>query len=180
MAPHKARTAGVLALLMFCMSSAVARAQDAAPAAAPGSAAAAPQNAWVINCSTGAGSTTLDCQMSQLLTDAKTGQRVLTVTIRKDAVQGGMAMLIALPHGLFLPAGASYQIDAGSAVQVAIQTSDQNGSYAAAPMDATTIGALKAGTTLNIGMQSANRQPVVIPVSLAGFTAVIDKLESLK
>lgn len=176
MAPHKARAAGVLAFSMFCMSAAVAPAQDAAPAAAP----AAPQNAWVINCSTGAGSTALDCQMLQLLTDSKTGQRVLTVTIRKDAANGGMAMLIALPHGLFLPAGATYQIDAGKAVPVEIQTSDQNGSYAAAPMDAALIGALKAGTTLTIGMQSANRQPVVIPVSLAGFTAVIDKLESLK
>ena len=179
MASQKTKTASVLVLLMFCIS-AVAHAQDAAPVAAPGTAAAAPQNAWVINCSTGAGGTELDCQMSQLLTDTKTGQRVLTVTIRKDAAQGGMAMLVALPHGLYLPAGATYQIDAGKAVPVAIQTSDQNGSYAAAPMDATLIGALKAGTTLNIGMESVSRQPVVIPVSLAGFTAVIDKLETLK
>lgn len=180
MAPDKARSASVLALLMFCMTPAVAHAQDAAPAAAPDAAAGGPQNAWVINCSTGAGGTDLDCQMSQLLTDTNTGQRVLTVTIRKDAAQGGMAMLVALPHGLFLPAGASYQIDTGKAVPVAIQTSDQNGSYAAAPMDAAMIGALKAGTTLNIGMESVSRQPVVIPVSLAGFTAVIDKLQSLK
>jgi invasion protein IalB len=176
MAHHKASTASILALLMFCMSTAVAHAQDAAPAAAP----TAPQNAWVINCSTGAGGTELACQMSQVLTDSKTGQRVLTVTIRKDAAQGGMAMLIALPHGLFLPAGATYQIDGGKTVPVEIQTSDQNGSYAAAPMDAALIGALKAGTTLNIGMESANRQPVVIPVSLAGFTAIIDKFDSLK
>lgn len=178
MATIKTRTTNLLVLLTFCMTLSATHAQDAP--AAPDAAGAAPQNAWVVNCSTGATGTALECQMSQNLSESKTGQRVLTVTIRKDAAQGGMAMLIALPHGLFLPAGATYQIDDGKTVPVAIQTSDQNGSYAAAPVDAALISALKAGTTLNIGMESVSRKPVVIPVSLSGFTAAIDKLDSLK
>ena len=39
-------------------------------------------NAWVVNCASGASGGALECQMSQNLTEAKTGQRVLTVTIR--------------------------------------------------------------------------------------------------
>lgn len=170
-------------LLVAVLGAAPSHAQDAAatpgPAAAPAE-AQKPQNAWVVNCSTGATGTALECQMSQNLTESNTGQRVLTVTVRKNAADGGMAMLFALPHGLFLPAGASYRIDEGEKAQVAIQTSDQNGAYAAVPVDAKLIAALKAGTNLNVGMESVSRKEVVIPVTLSGFTAAIDKLDSLK
>ncbi|EHK59331.1 invasion associated locus B family protein [Allomesorhizobium alhagi] len=139
-----------------------------------------PVNAWVVNCASGASGGALECQMSQNLTEAKTGQRVLTVTIRKQAKDGAMAMLLALPHDLFIPSGASYQIDAGEKKAVAIQTSDQNGAYAAVPLDAALITALKTGTNLNIGMESVTRKPVAIPLSLNGFTAAIDKLDAVQ
>lgn len=166
----------IVAAFVLVGSSLSAMAQEApAPAAEPEK----PANAWVVNCSTG-GSGTLQCQMSQNLTESKTGQRVLTVTIRKEPKDGSLAMLLALPHGLFLPAGATYQIDGGEKVAVAIQTSDQNGAYAAVPMNAEIIAALKAGTNLNIGMESVTRKPVTIPVTLAGFTAAIDKLTAIQ
>lgn len=89
-------------------------------------------------------------------------------------------MLLALPHGLFLPSGSSYQIDQGQKTTIAIQTSDQNGAYAATPLSADLLKAMKSGTNLNIGIESVTRKPVTIPVSLAGFTAAIDKLQALK
>ena len=89
-------------------------------------------------------------------------------------------MLLALPHGLFIPAGATYQIDAGEKKTVAIQTSDQNGAYAAVPLNADLIKVLKTGTNLNIGMESVTRSPVTIPVSLNGFTVAIDKLDAIR
>ena len=139
-------------------------------------------NAWVVNCSSGTTGTNLQCQVSQNLTESKTGQRVLTVTIRRQTgeAEGSLAMLLALPHGLFLPAGATYQIDSGPKVTVAIQTSDQNGAYAAAPLTPELLTGMKAGTNLNIGMESVTRKPVTIPLTLAGFTAAIDKLEATK
>ena len=39
---------------------------------------------------------------------------------------------------------------------------------------------MKAGTNLDIGMESVTRRPVTIPVSLAGFTAAINKLEAIR
>lgn len=168
---------GVAAMLAFAAGpGGLAFAQETPKAEAPEK----PVNAWVVNCASGANGGALECQMSQNLTEAKTGQRVLTVTIRKQAKDGAMAMLLALPHGLFIPSGASYQIDAGEKKTVAIQTSDQNGAYAAVPLDAALITALKTGTNLNIGIESVTRKPVAIPLSLNGFTAAIDKLHAVQ
>lgn len=159
-----------------------AMAQEAPKAEAPKAEAPKadkPANAWTVNCASGANGGALECQMSQNLTESKTGQRVLTVTIRKQPKDGAMAMLLALPHGLFIPSGASYQIDAGEKNTVAIQTSDQNGAYAAVPLNTGLIAALKTGTNLNIGMESVTRNPVTIPVSLDGFMTAIDKLGAI-
>ncbi|AZO45985.1 invasion associated locus B family protein [Mesorhizobium sp. M7D.F.Ca.US.005.01.1.1] len=171
--------AGFGALWLILAAAGPAVAEDAKQAEAK-EAKPADANPWAINCSSGSSTAELQCQVSQNLTEAKTGQRVLTVTVRRDKGNGSLAMLLALPHGLFLPSGASYQIDQGQKTTVAIQTSDQNGAYAAAPLSPELIAAMKAGTNLNIGMESVTRKPVTIPVSLAGFTAAIDKLEAIK
>lgn len=159
--------ASVLVLLLARSASA----QDARPADA---------NPWVVNCSSGSTGTELQCQVSQNLTESKSGQRVLTVTVRRQQGASGFAMLLALPHGLFLPSGVSYQIDSGQKAIVAIQTSDQNGAYAALPLAPELLKTMRSGATLNIGMETVSRKPVAIPVSLKGFSAAIDKLEATK
>lgn len=172
-----------LAALWLALATGPALAEDAKPAQpkpAETNAKPADANPWAVNCSSGSATTELQCQLSQNLTEAKTGQRVLTVTVRRDNGNGSLAMLLALPHGLFLPSGASFQIDQGQKTTIAIQTSDQNGAYAATPLSADLIKAMKSGTNLNIGMESVTRKPVTIPVSLAGFTAAVAKLESIK
>ncbi|CDX25324.1 conserved exported hypothetical protein [Mesorhizobium plurifarium] len=166
--------AGGLGVLLLLTDAAMG--EDAKPAEPKPSA----PNPWAVNCSSGSTGTDLQCQVSQNLTEAKTGQRVLTVTVRHQQNPAGFAMLLALPHGLFLPSGASYQIDGGKKANVAIQTSDQNGAYAAVPLSAELVKAMRSGTTLNIGMESVTRKPVTIPVSLKGFGAAIDKLEATK
>ncbi|WP_245442049.1 invasion associated locus B family protein [Mesorhizobium hawassense] len=164
---------GLGALLLL---TGVAMAEDATPAETK----PADVNPWAVNCSSGSTGTELQCQVSQNLTEAKTGQRVLTVTVRRQQGAQGFAMLLALPHGLFLPSGASYQIDSGKKATVAIQTSDQNGAYAAVPLSAELIKAMRSGTALNVGMESVTRKPVTIPVSLKGFGAAIDKVQATK
>ena len=170
------RAAGLGALWLVMSAAGPVLAQEAKPAEAK----PADANPWVVNCSSGSTGTDLQCQVSQNLTELKTGQRVLTVTVRRQEGEAGLAMLLALPHGLFLPSGASYQIDTGQKATVAIQTSDQNGAYAAVPLMPDLITAMKAGTNLHIGMESVTRNPVTIPVSLSGFTAAIDKLNAIK
>ncbi|WP_246672379.1 MULTISPECIES: invasion associated locus B family protein [unclassified Mesorhizobium] len=164
---------GLGALLL---ATGLAMAEDTKPAETK----PADANPWVVNCSSGSTGTELQCQVSQNLTEAKTGQRVLTVTVRRQQGTPGFAMLLALPHGLFLPSGTSYQIDSGKKVTIAIQTSDQNGAYAATPLAPDLLKAMRSGATLNVGMESVTRKPVTIPVSLKGFGAAVDKLEATK
>ncbi|TPJ20217.1 invasion associated locus B family protein [Mesorhizobium sp. B2-7-3] len=171
--------AGIGALWLILSGAGPALAEEAAKPQ-PAQSKPADANPWAVNCSSGSASSELQCQVSQNLTEAKTGQRVLTVTVRRDNGNGSLAMLLALPHGLFLPSGASYQIDQGQKTTIAIQTSDQNGAYAATPLPPDLVKAMKSGTNLNIGMESVTRKPVTIPVSLAGFTAALTKLESIK
>ncbi|TIT31331.1 MAG: invasion associated locus B family protein [Mesorhizobium sp.] len=173
---------GIVTLWLILSVAGPVRAEDAAKPAQPQPAQSKPTDAnpWAVNCSSGATNTELQCQLSQNLTEAKTGQRVLTVTVRRDNANGSLAMLLALPHGLFLPSGASYQVDQGQKTTIAIQTSDQNGAYAATPLPPELVKAMKSGTNLNVGMESVTRKPVTIPVSLAGFTAALTKLESIK
>ena len=178
--PTGIRTIGFLA---FCIASAamtgLAASQEGNTAEQP-QAATPPANPWVVNCSSGQSGTALQCQMSQNLTEAQTGQRVLTVTIRPQPGESRMAMLLALPHGLYLPAGATYQIDSGQKATAVIQTSDQNGAYAAVPLVDELVQAMKAGTTLNVTIESVTRNPVTIPVTLSGFTAAFTKLGEVR
>lgn len=88
-------------------------------------------------------------------------------------------MLVALPHGLFLPGGLSMQIDDGKARQSAIQTSDAKGVYAALPVTSDMLARLKAGNSLKVSMNNVQRRKLTIPVSLTGFTAAVEKLQSL-
>ena len=170
--------AGLAGALMIGVASAQETTAEPKPESTetPGAAG----NPWVVNCSSGQSVSALQCQISQNLTESKSGKRVLTVTIRRQAQGEQLAMLLALPHGLFLPAGASYQIDSGQKTTLAIQTSDQNGAYAAAPLTPELVAALKAGTKLNIGMESVTRKPVVIPVSLTGFTAAVETRQAVR
>lgn len=62
---------------------------------------------------------------------------------------------------------------------MAIQTADQNGSYAAVPLADPLVDALKRGTALNVGMETANRAPITLPVSLTGFAVTYDKLVAM-
>ncbi len=156
-------------------------AQEAKPADAKTAEAKQPEGApWMVNCSSAGATTDLECQVSQNLTESKTGQRVLTLTVRRQGEKGELALLLALPHGLYLPSGVSYQIDSGEKATAAVQTSDQNGAYAVVPLSSALLGALKAGTTLNIGMEALTRKPLTIPVPLKGFTAAVDKMQATK
>ena len=176
-------------LVLFTLQAVMASAAMAHPAGAAESKSARPAAAqktppadpWVVSCLGAADASGLQCQASENLTELKTGQRVLTVTIRKESGdKGGYAMLLALPHGLFLPAGITYQVDAGPRSTAPVETSDRNGAYAAVPLSAGMIAAMKTGTKLDVGMESVTRKKVVIPVSLAGFRAAIGKLQAIR
>lgn len=164
--------AGVALFILTCASSHVAA--QGTPSPQP----AAP--VWALGCSSpNAGSSGLECQMSQTLIRQETGQILMVVTIRKSQ-NGQMAMNLVLPHGLYLPSGVSYQVGTGAKNTAVIYSSDQNGAYATVPLTPELLATFKAGSTITIGLETVSRNPLNIPVSLTGFTAAIDRLSNIK
>lgn len=119
-----------------------------------------------------------NCLMSQALANRQTGKRLIAVSIRKQPQ--GMSMVLAMPHGLYLPGGISYQVDSGQKKSIPIAASDEKGVYAAIPMDDTLMGAMKRGNTFVITLASGDRRPMAIPVTLSGFTAAAAELAAAK
>ena len=116
--------------------------------------------------------------LQNLVADQGQGQqRLLTVMVQPGA-DNLRALLLALPHGLFLPTGVQMQIDKGEAQKLVIQTADQNGSYAGTSLDAPLLDRLKAGSSLEVTFQSAQQQAVTVPVTLAGFSSAYTDYEA--
>lgn len=155
----------LLGLLVHGLAAAAARAQDGA---------AADGESWSVTCDT-AGETARCTMLQNLVTQNEPQQRLLTVFVQTDPA-GTRTLLLALPHGLFLPSGAQIQIDGGEATRLVIQTSDANGAYAGAEMTAELLAALRQGRTLTVTFQSAQRQTIAVPVTLSGFSAAYERL----
>jgi invasion protein IalB len=114
--------------------------------------------AWQVSCNPTDNPNVLSCQMMQNLTLAKTGQRLLAVVIRPQPKHQKKepAILLTLPHGLYLPAGVKLQIDDAKPINLAIRTSDKNGTYTAMSLNIDLVGALKKGNTLKVTMTANN------------------------
>ncbi|WP_454858328.1 invasion associated locus B family protein [Rhizobium binxianense] len=173
--------AGVV-LLMLASGLAPAVAQDTQTQTTQRNPRASPPAVptWALNCfSADASSGALECQMSRTILRQETGQILTVITIRK-LQDGSMTMNLVLPHGLYLPAGVSYQIDTSAKNTAVILSSDQNGAYANVALTPELVSALKSGSTFNLGLETVSRSPLTIPVSLTGFTSAIDRLANLK
>lgn len=130
---------------------------------------------WSVNCRPrDAGG--MSCSMVQNIVVAKTKQRLLTVTIQPQAKAGAYALVLFLPHGLYLPAGVRLEIDGKNSQKLVIQTCNAKGCYAGGPIAAKILGALKSGGMLKVSFAAANRKVINVPVSLAGFTAAFAQL----
>lgn len=137
-----------------------------------------PAPPWSYACQESADKTQKLCRIMQNLT-VKRGdqqQRLLTVIVRPQAKAKNHGLLIALPHGLFLPAGIEIKVDDNQPVKMVIQTSDAKGAYAGIAISDELLADLKKGIKLSVTFMSAVRKPVTVPVSLNGFTASYGKL----
>ncbi|MAA97179.1 MAG: invasion associated locus B family protein [Stappia sp.] len=160
--------AGVLAL-----GAAPGYAQTA-PAAGDG--ATAPAENWVVQCGEAKEGAPKQCRALQNIVMKDSGQRLLTVVVEPREGAPNHAIVVALPHGVFLPAGAVIKIDDGAEQKMVIQTSDANGAYAGMAISDEMLAAMKKGQRLVIGFKTAQQQDLAIPVTLIGFTAAYNKL----
>ena len=85
--------------------------------------------------------------------------------------------VIQLPLGLNLPAGAKLQVDDGKTTDVQIQTCEQRGCYANAPIAPEMLAAMKTGKQLKVTFQNLAKEVIAIPMPLTDFATAYDKIK---
>ena len=145
------------------------------PSTTPAPAPAQP--GWAARCSSASRDAPLECAMEQNAVLSKTGQLVVLVNIRVPGDTRAPVMLVQLPLGLNLQAGAKFQVDDGKSADLPIQTCENRGCYANVPLSADTVNALRAGKQLKIIFQDLAKETIAIPMSLNDFSAGYDKIK---
>jgi invasion protein IalB len=160
-APHAAQT-----------TPPAAPAADAA-AAAPGS----PQSGWAVRCTSASREAPLECAMEETAVLSKTGQLIVLVNIRVPSDTRVPVAMVQLPLGLNLPGGAKLQVDDGKTADLQIQTCENRGCYAGAPITPDVLAALRSGKELKLSFQNLAKETITIPMPLTDFAAAYDKIK---
>ena len=115
--------------------------------------------------------------MEQTAVLSKTGQLIVLVNIRVPADTRAPVALVQLPLGLNLPGGAKLQVDDGKTTDLQIQTCENRGCYAGAPITPELLAALRSGKQLKVSFQNLGKETITIPMPLADFAATYDKIK---
>jgi invasion protein IalB len=150
----------------------------ATPAAAAPQAEAAPAPpGWSARCSSASRGAPLECLIEQTAVLTKTGQLIVLIDIRVPSDTHVPIAVVQLPLGLNLPAGAKLQVDDGKTTDVQIQTCEQRGCYANAPISPEMLAAMKTGKQLKVTFQNLAKEVIAIPMPLTDFAAAYDKIK---
>jgi invasion protein IalB len=163
----------------------LAIAQDAAKVGNKDAAAAAtpptppPPAGWTVRCDnpTGAAEGGLVCGMEQAVYAAGSGQAIVKAMVQIDPEVKAPALIVQLPLGILLPEGLTLSIDDGKALRAPLQTCDGQGCYANVPVAAEMLDALGKGKDIVIAFQTVKKQPISVPVPLAGFMPAFQKIQ---
>ena len=154
-----------------------AQTTPAAPQAETPPASPAPQPGWAARCTSASREAPLECVIEQTAVLSKTGQLIVLVNIRVPSDTHTPVVLIQLPLGLNLPAGAKLQVDDGKSIDLQIQTCEARGCYTSAPIAPEQLAAMKSGKQLKISFQNLGKEVITIPMPLADFAAAYDKIK---
>jgi len=133
---------------------------------------------WQVVCqSTDAG--TRACEMSQQLFQQEGGRRVLRVAVQKGETADRAGLVLITPFGLSLPEGVVVRSGGETLLEAGFTTCLPVGCIARAPVPAAALQEFKAGEMLEIAMTTMGGSPLLLSVSLAGFTAAWTRLNDL-
>ncbi|USG61968.1 invasion associated locus B family protein [Sneathiella marina] len=135
------------------------------------------ESPWSVHCEAISREALPDCRIEQRAVVTKTGRLLLQVTLQVPADTREPVLMIQGPLGTFLPAGIGLDVDGAELIELPFQTCEANGCFAATPMTADQLEALFGGQKLNVQLQSVNRQPITVPMSLIGFTSAYRKIQ---
>jgi invasion protein IalB len=149
-----------------------------APAPAPSPSGTPPASpGWAAHCNSVSRDAPLECAIEQNAVLTKTGQVLVLVVIRVPGDSRAPLAFVQLPLGLNLQTGAKFQVDDGKAVDLPIQTCENRGCYASAPVTPELLTALKSGRQLKVSFQDLAKETITIPMPLNDFAAAYDKIK---
>jgi invasion protein IalB len=148
---------------------------QAEPAAAPANTPAPPS--WAARCTSASRDAPLECVMEQTAVLTKTGQLFVLVNIRVPSDSHMPVILVQLPLGLNLPGGAKLQVDDGKTADLQIQTCENRGCFAGAPIAPDLLAAMKSGKQLKLSFQNLGKETITVPMPLADFAAAYDRIK---
>lgn len=143
-----------------------------AQTAAPAPAQTAPQTKlygdWGVRCYAAASAS--PCEMQEVVTQNKTGQRVMSTSIAYAPAQNRYVFQLSVPLGVSLAKGARIVADGYNGAPMAFRRCDRGGCYVEGLIDTKTLDALQAATGAGkIEIVSPTGKPIDLPFSLKGF-----------
>ena len=140
-------------------------------AAAPGDAAAASQN-WLKVCDPLPDGQQA-CIMRQVV--LANGQFLGSFLLRDDPGQESRLLAVAaVPLGVLLPFGLTWQIDGAKPIRVPYMLCDPTSCATQLVINEQYVNSLKKGSTLKLTAKNRQNQDLTIEITLAGFTAAYD------
>jgi len=164
------------AILLAAPGLAVAQDQGGdVPVLGANKAAAAPS--WLSTCQGPGRAAELECQMEQRAVISGSGQLIGSITIRVPSQTRKPVLMIRGPLGLSLADGVTIDVDGATPQALPLQTCDAGGCYAGAPITDELLNAMFKGQKLNVTFQNLSKEPIKLPMSLAGFSATYGKIK---
>ncbi|MGX9964348.1 invasion associated locus B family protein [Roseomonas sp. F4] len=142
------------------------------PAGEASAEAEAPTRHWDMRCDAATEEAPRTCRVTTTVLLRPQNRTLAQVLLTRQRESRSLTLIFQIAHGSWLPGGLSWQVDELPAQRLAFQTSDAAGIYAALVVPDATLTMLRQGTTLRLNFViAARREPVSVPIPLAGFTA---------
>ncbi len=167
-----------LAIGIFSFSNpAFAQGEAAAPAETPQGAPSNPEQNWLKVCEP-LESGESACIMRQVV--LANNQFLGSFLLRDDPGQESRLLAVAaVPLGVLLPFGLTWQIDGAQPVRVPFMLCDPQSCSTQLVINEAYVNSLKRGAVLRLTAKNRQNQDLVVEINLAGFTAVYESESSL-
>ena len=153
-------------------SSAQPAATSSQPPAAGNQAQGAPQN-WLKICDPAKDGQKV-CIMRQVVV-TQNNQFLGSFLLRDDPTQDSRLLAVAaVPLGVLLPFGVTWQIDGGKPIRVPYMLCDPQSCATQLVVNEAYVNSLKKGTKLTLTAKNRKNEDLVININLQGFTGVDD------
>lgn len=118
------------------------------------------------------------CIMRQVVTSG--GVFTGSFLLRDDPSQESRLLAVAaVPLGVLLPFGVTWQIDGGKPVRVPYMVCDPNSCAAQLVINEAYVQSLKRGAVLKLTAKNRRNEDITVEIDLAGFTATYDSEDAL-